>query len=236
MYYRNIVSARFLRRPNRFVAQVLLDSGCEETVHVKNTGRCAELLIPGTRVYLEESSNPARKTRFDLIAVEKITAQGSILINMDSAAPNAAVGEWLQGGGLGALDELRAEYTLGESRFDFYGVQQGQPLLVEVKGCTLEDQGLARFPDAPTQRGIKHLQGLTHWAQQGWRCAAVFVIQMKGIHTFSPNWTTHPAFGLALRDAQSAGVEILAMDCLVTPDSMVLDQPITVDLSLPGSL
>lgn len=236
MHYRNIVSSRFLRRPNRFVAQVLLDDGREETVHIKNTGRCAELLVPGARVYLEESANPARKTRFDLVCVEKATSRGTVLINMDSAAPNAAAGEWLRAGGLGTLDELRAEYTLGESRFDFYGVQNGRPLLVEVKGCTLEDNGLARFPDAPTLRGVKHLQGLTHWAKEGWRCAALVVIQMKGIHTFAPNWTTHPAFGLALREAQAAGVEILAMDCRVTPDSMTLDQPVSVDLRLPDSL
>lgn len=235
MDYRNIVSAQFLRRPNRFVAQVLLDNGDEESVHVKNTGRCAELLIPGTRVYLEESCNPTRKTRFDLIAVEKATSQGTVLVNMDSAAPNAAVAEWLHAGGLGPLDELRAEYTLGQSRFDFYGVQQGCPVLVEVKGCTLEDNGFARFPDAPTQRGIKHLQGLAHWAREGWRCTALFVIQMKGVHTFMPNWSTHPAFGLTLCDAKSAGVEILAMDCHVTPSSMVLDQPIEIDLSVPNT-
>lgn len=232
MDYRNISSAQFLSRPNRFVAKVLR-AGIEETVHVKNTGRCAELLVPGCTVYLEESANPNRKTRFDLVAVEKQTAQGPLLINMDSAAPNAAAGEWLAAGGMGPLDLLHPEHSLGDSRFDFYGEQNGHPLLVEVKGCTLETDGFARFPDAPTERGIKHLQGLTYWAKQGWRCAALFVIQMKGVHTFGPNWGTHPAFGQALREAQAAGVKILAMDCLVTPQSMVLDRPVKVDLSLP---
>ncbi len=233
MNYRNISSAKFLSRPNRFVARVLRQ-GSEETVHVKNTGRCAELLIPGCTVYLEESANPARKTRFDLVAVEKQTPQGTLLINMDSAAPNAAAGEWLAAGGMGPLELLHPEHTLGDSRFDFYAEQTGRPLLVEVKGCTLEADGFARFPDAPTERGIKHLQGLTHWARQGWHCAALFVIQMKGVHTFGPNWDTHPAFGQALKEAQAAGVELLAMDCLVTPESMALDRPVAVDLSQPA--
>lgn len=232
MHYRNISSAVFLSRPNRFVAKVLRCS-VEETVHVKNTGRCAELLVPGCTVYLEESDNPARKTRFDLVAVEKQTPNGPLLINMDSNAPNTAAGEWLRAGGMGPLDVLRPEYKLGDSRFDFYAEQDGRPMLVEVKGCTLETDGFARFPDAPTLRGIKHLQGLAHWAQQGWRCAALFVIQMEQVHTFGPNWTTHPQFGQALADAQAAGVELWAMDCIITPDSMTLDKPVPIDLSRP---
>ena len=232
MHYRNISSAVFLSRPNRFVAKVLRCS-VEETVHVKNTGRCAELLVPGCTVYLEESDNPARKTRFDLVAVEKQTPNGPLLINMDSNAPNTAAGEWLQAGGMGPLDVLRPEYRLGDSRFDFYAEQDGHPMLVEVKGCTLETDGFARFPDAPTLRGIKHLQGLAHWAQQGWRCAALFVIQMKQVHTFGPNWATHPQFGQALADAQAAGVELWAMDCIITPDSMTLDKPVPIDLNRP---
>ena len=232
MKYHQIVPAQFLSRPNRFVANVRI-GGELHTVHVKNTGRCAELLVPGASVWLEESSNPARKTRFDLVAVEKQTAHGPMMINMDSAAPNAAAGEWLRAGGLGPLELLRPEYKLGDSRFDFYGEQEGRPLLVEVKGCTLEDGGLARFPDAPTERGIKHLQGLAHWAGEGWRCAALFVIQMKGVQRFSPNWDTHPAFGEALLNARDAGVEILAVDCLVTPDSMTLDAPVPVELTRP---
>lgn len=201
--------------------------------HVKNTGRCAELLVPGCKVWLEYSENPTRKTPCDLIAVEKQTARGPVCINMDSAAPNAVAGEWLASGGLGQLDFLRAEYKLGDSRFDFYAEQDGHPVLVEVKGCTLEEDGLARFPDAPTLRGVKHVRELTAYAAQGWRCCVLLVVQMKGIHTFTPNWDTHPEFGFALRQAADAGVEIRAMDCIVTPESLKIDTPVPVDLSIP---
>ena len=233
MQYQRIRPAQFVSRPNRFIAHCTLADGTPVTAHVKNTGRCAELLVPGARVYLEYSANPTRKTPCDLVAVEKKTPQGTLLINMDSAAPNAAAGEWLAAGGLGPLEQLRPEYRLGDSRFDFYAVQNGHPVLVEVKGCTLEADGFARFPDAPTQRGVKHLQELAHYARQGWRCCALFVIQMKGIHGFGPNWNTHPAFGEAMQAAQAAGVELYAVDCRVTPQTMTIDLPVPICLHRP---
>lgn len=232
MRYQDIRPAVFLARPNRFIAYTEAE-GRPVTAHVKNTGRCAELLVPGCRVWLEYSANPNRKTPCDLVMVEKQTPRGPLLINMDSAAPNAAAGEWLAAGGLGKLEHLRAEYRLGDSRFDFYAEQNGRPVLVEVKGCTLEQDGFARFPDAPTLRGLKHVRELTEYAQKGWRCCVLIVIQMKQIHTFGPNWATHPEFGAALRQAAEAGVEIHAMDCLVTPEEMHIDAPVTVDLSRP---
>lgn len=229
MQYKNVIAATFISRPNRFIAVVEVN-GTTLRVHVKNTGRCAELLQPGCTVYLEKSENPTRKTPYDLIAVQK----GSLLINMDSAAPNTAVKEWLQAGGIGSLDFLKSEYKLGDSRFDFYAEQGEQKILMEVKGCTLEENGLARFPDAPTERGLKHVQKLTHLASQGWKCYIMIVLQMKGVYSFAPNWTTHPAFGTALQQAQAAGVTILAYDCLVTPDSMQLHQAVPIDLSTPS--
>lgn len=230
MQYHDVRPAVFVARPNRFIAQVLDEHGTPLRAHVKNTGRCAELLVPGSRVWLEYSPNPARKTPCDLIAVEKRVPAGTLLINMDSAAPNAAAAEWLAAGGLGPLDGLRAEYTLGDSRFDFYAVQNGRPCLIEVKGCTLETNGFARFPDAPTLRGLKHVRELTAYAAQGWRCCVLVVIQMKGVHAFGPNWDTQPAFGQALREAAAAGVELHAMDCRVTPDSLRIDAPVPVIL------
>ena len=233
MNYHCIRPARFLTRPNRFIAEVMPDTGGTVRAHVKNTGRCAELLVPGARVYLEYSENPQRKTPCDLVAVEKRTPAGPLLINMDSGAPNAAAGEWLAAGGLGQVEELRAEYRLGDSRFDFYAQQAGRPMLVEVKGCTLETDGFARFPDAPTERGLRHVRELTALAGRGWRCCVLIVIQMKGVHTFGPNWDTHAAFGEALQAAAAAGVEIRAMDCLVTPGSMRIDRPVPVLLERP---
>lgn len=226
MRYNDIRPAVFQSRTNRFVAVVTLPGGQTVRAHVKNTGRCAELLRPGAPVWLEYSANPDRATPCDLVAVQK----GPLLINMDSAAPNRAAGEWLAAGGLGPVEGLRAEYRLGDSRFDFYAVQQGRPLLVEVKGCTLEEDGVARFPDAPTLRGLRHVRELTEYARQGWRCCVLVVIQMQGVTRFCPNWATHRDFGLALRQACAAGVEVLAMDCLVTPDSMTLHRPVPVDL------
>lgn len=226
MRYRDIRRAVFRARPNRFIAQVTLPDGTPVRAHVKNTGRCAELLVPGATVYLEYAQNPARSTPCDLVAVEK----GGLLINMDSAAPNRAAGEWLAAGGLGPVEGLRPEYRLGDSRFDFYAEQQGKPMLVEVKGCTLEQGGVARFPDAPTQRGLKHVRELTGYAARGWRCCVLLVIQMKGVREFRPNWTTHAAFGEALREAAAAGVEVRAVDCLVTPDTMKIDRDVPVRL------
>lgn len=177
MTYERIRTAQFLLRENRFTAQVLLD-GEPVRAHVKNTGRCAELLTPNATVYLAGAENPARKTGWDLVAVEK----GSLLINMDSAAPNKAAGEWLAAGGLGQLEGLRPEYTVGDSRFDFYALRGGKPLLVEVKGCTLENEGIAAFPDAPTLRGLKHVRELTALAAEGWQCCVLVVVQIGRAH------------------------------------------------------
>lgn len=234
MQYHHITAARFRSRPNRFIALVTLDDGTEVRAHVKNTGRCAELLLPGAVVYLEYVQNSNRATPCDLIAVQKQTAGGPVLVNMDSLAPNQAAAEWLSAGGLGPLEGLRAEYRLGDSRFDFYAAGPHRPALIEVKGCTLEQNGIARFPDAPTERGLKHLRELTAYARQGWRCCVLFVIQMKGVFRFCPNWNTHAAFGHALREAAQAGVEVLAVDCQVTPTEMQLDRLLPVDLSVPG--
>lgn len=226
MHYDNIREAVFLRRLNRFVAEASID-GQVERVHVKNTGRCAELLVPGYRVILAASGNPARKTRYDLVAVWR----GDRLINMDSMAPNGMAAEWLRAGGLGPIQDLRAEVTVGDSRFDFAAMQFGRPVYIEVKGCTLEQDGVARFPDAPTQRGVKHVRGLTRLSREGCRCVVLIVIQMKGVDHFEPNWFTHPEFGRALIEAQAAGVEIVAVDCRVVPGSVAIDSKVPVRLA-----
>ena len=222
--YDRVVPALFITRPNRFIARVRLD-GAEETVHVKNTGRCRELLIPGATVWLAEADNPARKTRYDLVAVQK----GDVLINMDSQAPNRAAQEALPRLFPGVTD-IRPEAVFGESRLDLRAAWQGRPLYVEVKGCTLEEDGVALFPDAPTQRGVKHLQELEKCVAAGCRAAVLIVIQMQGARLFRPNRRTHPAFGEALAHARDAGVSVLAWDCLVTPDSVTLDRPVPVDV------
>lgn len=229
MQYSNVIPARFLSRPNRFIARVELE-GQVLNVHVKNTGRCAELLCPGCTVYLQPGDNPARKTPYDLIAVDK----AGLLVNMDSAAPNQAVAEWLAAGGIGPLDELRAEYKLGASRFDFFARRGEEKILMEVKGCTLEENGFARFPDAPTLRGLKHVEELTSLAGQGWRCYVMILLQMEGMKQFSPNWATHADFGHALRRAVDAGVTLLAYDCRVTPSSLTVNAPVPVDLTPPN--
>lgn len=225
MTYNHILPGRFLDRPNRFIAHVEID-GVTETVHVKNTGRCRELLIPGATVYLQEIQNPARKTRYDLIAVEK----GSLLINMDAQAPNHAAAEYLPLL-FPDLTLLRPEVKYGNSRFDFYLETPGERRFVEVKGVTLETGGVAKFPDAPTLRGVKHLQELTRCLEDGYAATVLFIIQMKGVTRFCPNDDTHPAFGTALREAVRRGVDVRAVDCLVTPESLVADQPVTVDLT-----
>ena len=224
MVYGKILPGVFLARPNRFIAHVET-GGRTEVCHVKNTGRCRELLTPGAAVYLERSDNPARKTRYDLIAVEK----GPLLINMDAQAPNRVFGEWAAAGHF--LPEpavLRPEFTWEDSRFDFRLDAPQGTWFVEVKGVTLEENGEARFPDAPTERGVKHLRGLQRAAAQGYRAAVFFVVQMKGPVCFRPNDATHPAFGAALRAAADAGVGVFARDCLVTPDSLTLDAPVPV--------
>ena len=224
MNYANMVSGTFLARPNRFIAHVDI-AGQTETVHVKNTGRCKELLVPGTRVWCQEASSPARKTRFDLITVEK----GGRLINMDSQAPNAATKEWLLSGGFGKVEALRAEAVHGDSRFDFSFFRDGKLWFLEVKGVTLEENGWARFPDAPTERGVKHLRHLARAAVEGYLCYVVFVIQMSGIRGFSPNWKTHPAFGEALLQAREAGVIPLAFETEVLPRRVELAGSVEID-------
>ncbi len=225
MQYQNMVEGEFLRRPNRFIAYVRI-WGQEEIVHVKNTGRCRELLPPGAQVWCQEFDSPSRKTRFDLITVRK----GDRLINMDSQAPNHAAREWLIGGGLGQVEQLRAETTHGESRFDFSFVKDGKPCFLEVKGCTLETDGVCAFPDAPTQRGARHLRHLTALAKEGYGAYVLFVIQMSDVTYFHPNDATDPDFGRALREAAQNGVQVLAMDCTVTEDSMTIRRPVEIKL------
>lgn len=241
MIYNRIVEGKFVRRPNRFVAEVEID-GRRETVHVKNTGRCKELLLPGATVYLEESDNPNRKTHYDLVVVHK---EGLGLVNMDSQAPNKVAKEWLKARGFSLV---KAEYNYGKSRIDFY--MEGQPLgefwsearfpdynpadqteqakvpryLMEVKGCTLEIDGVGYFPDAPTERGVKHLQELAAAASLGFRCIAAFVIQMEGIKEVRANVETHPEFGQTLQLAREAGVQVLFLCCAVKPDELIIQQ------------
>ncbi|MBQ2875465.1 MAG: DNA/RNA nuclease SfsA [Clostridia bacterium] len=231
MKYTNIKKAVFIERPNRFIAHAKLDG---ETVvaHVKNTGRCKELLVEGAVVYLDEPQGKNRKTRYDLVAVEKRTEDGrKILINMDSQAPNEAVAEWLPKSGLfseGA--KIRREVTVGGSRFDFAIYENDKTTYLEVKGVTLEVDGEALFPDAPTERGVKHLRELSSLAREGWGCAVLFVIQMKGMHCFKPNTETHPEFGEALSVAANSGVRLLCYDSRITDNEMIIDQPIDIIL------
>ena len=253
MTYKHLIKGIFISRPNRFIAHVKVDD-TEAVCHVKNTGRCRELLIPGVTVILEYHPSAAasgRKTEYDLIGVYK----GGLLINMDSQAPNQAAHEWLIGLGLpgyrgqavlsplsGLAGEIRLprdirrEVTHGDSRFDLaFSLSDEKtglikPAFMEVKGVTLEEGGLALFPDAPTERGVKHLRGLIKAHEEGYESYVLFVIQMKGIQGFSPNDRTHPAFGQALRDAFAAGIHVLAYDCIITPDAMTLDAPVPIRL------
>lgn len=223
MRYNNMVPGIFLERPNRFIAHVEI-GGRTEICHVKNTGRCRELLIPGARVWCQQFDDARRKTKFDLIAVQK----GERLINMDSQAPNAAAKRWLSEGGLGEISELKAEYTHGDSRFDFSFVKDGNRCFLEVKGVTLERDGVCAFPDAPTERGTKHLRGLTRLAQEGFGAYVLFVIQMSDVKYLHPNDDTDPAFGKALREAAESGVQVLAVDCDVTVERMTISNPVKV--------
>lgn len=231
MKYKNVVRGRFIARPNRFVAQVEIN-GTVETVHVKNTGRCRELLIPGSIVYLAVSDNSARKTKYDLVGVEKKReGKPALMINMDSQAPNAAAEEWLKGGNLfsaGAV--VRREVKYGSSRFDFYIEDGDRRAFLEVKGVTLENNGTAMFPDAPTERGVKHIRELKECLRDGYEAYILFVIQMKEIALFKPNAEMHREFAEALADAQQAGVGIIAVDCVVTENSMTLDQFVEIIL------
>jgi len=220
MKYINIYKATFLKRPNRFIAEVDLN-GTRETVHVKNTGRCKELLVPGCEVWLTAPGTPGRKTTYDLVAVKK---NNGILFNIDSQAPNKVVKEWLETQG---YDVVVPEYTYGDSRIDFYMEKHGagdelDRYLMEVKGCTLEIDGMGYFPDAPTIRGVKHLRELIKATKAGYHAMIAFVIQMDGVTEVRPNIETHPEFGEAFEDAKRAGVQVLFLTCHVEPDSLVI--------------
>ena len=226
MKYKNTVRAEFCDRPNRFIAHVKIN-GVMETVHVKNTGRCRELLVPGCPVILEKSDNAARKTAYDLISVCK---EGR-WINMDSQAPNQAAAEWIQGGGLFPEEvSVYRERKYGNSRFDIYVESPERKAFIEVKGVTLEENNIVRFPDAPTERGLKHVEELAECMQDGYEAYLLFVIQMKDVRKFQPNWNTHHRFGDALKAAREAGVRILAMDCMIGEDFMRIQNPVEVDL------
>ena len=232
MQYSKVVQGQFLSRPNRFIARVLVN-GQEQRVHVKNTGRCRELLTPGAAVYLAAAENTNRKTAFDLVAAQK----GNLLINLDSQAPNRVFHEWVERGGfLSGVTRIRPEYTLGDSRFDFYVEQGKMKHLVEVKGVTLEENGIARFPDAPTERGVKHLNGLISARARGFACTICFVVQMSPVKWVEPNERTHPAFGEALRRAAAAGVQVLAVDCVVAPDILSIGGRVPVHLTGGGRM
>ena len=226
MKYKNTVRGIFKDRPNRFIAHVEID-GEIETVHVKNTGRCRELLVPGVEVILEKSDDPSRKTKYDLICVNK---EGR-LINMDSQAPNKAAEEWVAAGKFFPEKvTVQREKNYGNSRFDLYVESSARRAFIEVKGVTLEEKNIVRFPDAPTIRGVKHLEELIKAVSDGYEAYLLLVIQMKGVRYFEPNRETHPEFGETLKAAADAGVHILAYDCAVTEDSMKICDPIPVRL------
>lgn len=215
MKYLKTVKGKFIERPNRFIATVEID-GKRETVHVKNTGRCKELLLPDAEVILEASDNPSRKTKYDLIAVYK---EGLGLVNIDSQAPNKVALEWLK---TKDFDYIKPEYTIGNSRIDFYMEKGSDKYLLEVKGCTLEIDGVGYFPDAPTDRGVKHLKELADLSKKGYNCFVAFVIQMEGISEVRPNVSTHPEFGSALSAAEKAGVKVAFLTCSVAEDELVI--------------
>jgi len=226
MQYHNVRKALFLDRPNRFIAHVETEEGIQR-VHVKNTGRCRELLVPGAVVYLEEGTGPNRKTKYDLIAVEK----AGRIINMDAQAPNHLFAEWARKGGfLPDMTAIRGEYTYGSSRLDFCLESPRGLHLVEVKGVTLEVDGVARFPDAPTERGVKHIRELRKAVENGLEATLFFVVQMDGIRHVEPNDATHPAFGAALREAAAAGVRVCAYDCSVAADHVEIRNSLPVIL------
>lgn len=226
MTYEKIVPGVFRLRPNRFIAHVETQEGLQ-VCHVKNTGRCRELLIDGAKVYLAESGNPARKTKYDLVAVEK----GRLLINMDSQAPNQVAAEYLPKL-LPGLTLLRPETAFGSSRFDFYAEAAGEKWFVEVKGVTLEQDGVALFPDAPTARGVKHLRELCRCVEQGYRACVLFVVQMAGMACFTPNAATDPGFSAALAEAARSGVRVEAIGCQVAPNSLSPGAEIPVNLPI----
>ena len=250
MVYSKVREGIFRSRPNRFVAEVELDGASElfaskktspsgnpdlsfgltvEKCHVKNTGRCKELLVDGAKVYVSKADNPNRSTKYDLIAVHK----GGLLINMDSQAPNTAFGEYLRNGKfleIGRVSQVKAEAKYGASRFDFYAETDKTKAFIEVKGVTLEENGIAMFPDAPTERGIKHLNELAACIKDGFRAYVVFVMQMEGISRFTPNYKTHAAFGVTLAKVMGLGVKAFAFDCKVTPESMEINRQVQIVL------
>jgi sugar fermentation stimulation protein len=226
MIYDRIKQGVFHERPNRFIAIVEID-GKLEKCHVKNTGRCKELLIPGVTVYLQEASNPNRKTKYDLISVKK----GSRIINMDSQIPNKVVYDWIvEGNYFEEVSHIQREKTYGNSRFDIYLETPKKKVFIEVKGVTLEEDDIAMFPDAPTTRGIKHIKELTKSIEEGYEAYVIFVIQMDGIIKFKPNDKTHPEFGQALREARRQGLNILAYDCSIEPDRIKMKSEVAVEL------
>ena len=228
MKYENIKEGIFLERPNRFIAHGLVDNH-KEVIHVKNTGRCKELLVPGAKIFLEEFDHPNRKTKWDLIAVKK----GDVLINMDSGAPNKVVGEWLLGNEISdfqGISMIKPEATYNTSRFDFYVETKEKKIYIEVKGVTLEADGVAKFPDAPSERAVKHVLELIQAKEEGYGAYVFFVIKMKGIRYFTPNDDTHPQFKEVLIKAKEKGVKLLAYDCVVKPDELMMDKPVKIQL------
>ena len=231
MKYPHVEKAIFINRPNRFIANVEL-GGNTVSVHVKNTGRCKELLIPGCTVYLNRSENPNRKTAYDLIAVEKICQKDKRLINMDSQVVNDVVAEWLADGGSGQrFHTIRREVAYHKSRFDFYLENRDHKIFLEVKGVTLENNGIVSFPDAPTERGVKHIKELISCLEDGFEGHILFVIQMQQVREMRPNEKTHAEFARILRLAAEKGVGISAMDCRVMPDRISIQSPVPVNLS-----
>ena len=227
MKYNEIVKGKFISRPNRFIANVEID-GEVHVVHVKNTGRCKELLLPNATVYLSVSDNPQRKTKYDLIAVEKTTQGATFLVNMDSQIVNDVAEEYIKS--LFPCANIKREVTYGLSRFDFYIENEGKRAFCEVKGVTLENSGVVSFPDAPTERGVKHLNELVTAKSQGYDAYVLFVIQMRSVKYFTPNDITHKAFGDALRAAEAKGVKIMAIDCIVTPDTIIPNKEVEIIL------
>jgi len=225
MHYPNTVTGTFISRPNRFIAHVDID-GIDTVCHVKNTGRCKELLIPGAKVILQKAENPERKTPYDLITVQK----GDRLINMDSQSPNKLFAEWAKNGGIPGLTLLKGEQKYGDSRLDFYLEIEGKPAYAEVKGVTLEEAGIVRFPDAPTERGVKHIRELIRAKQEGYGAFLVFIVQMDQVKYLEPNRITHPEFAVAMADAEKAGVTILAVTCEVTEDTVIANERIPVKI------
>ena len=226
MFYTDTRTAKFISRPNRFIANVELD-GELVVCHVKNTGRCRELLVPGAEVILEKSGNPRRSTLYDLIGVRK----GTRLINIDSQAPNKVFHEWVREGHLFTrIFLIKPEHRYKSSRLDFYIEAEDKKILVEVKGVTLEEDGVVMFPDAPTQRGVRHLHELADAVREGYTAYVFFIVQMKDVLYFTPNYKTHEEFGKVLQEAQEAGVHIMALDCVVTENSITAGEPVEVKI------